>query len=596
MLSLLINLDVVIMVMMLMNKNKSLEEFRRYLDGKGWTAREYQEDSIEKICDYFDDGARMVVYNAPTGSGKSAVQMAVAAGCESAYYVVCNLSLQDQMLKDFPCVGDIRGRKNYGCSMIDDMCDNGLCQRKKGYKCDVQCEYKNAKLEAIGSQTVLTNIWYWILEGGRSFGKRELLIIDEGHSISEMLVQFSRVMITARGTTAEIYDNALKLFEEFGSDTRGFLRAVGEEIEFTAEAIKDREDMDDKEIKLLKRLENLYIRLQNCLLSGDMVVNQEKWWIEVVPLKPKAVAEKLLFSRADRILVTSATVNPYHIADELDTRRILGEGKMAHFSVPSTFPPERRKIYLMPICNFTYKNQTLDNILKIEDAVMKIMDKYPDDKGLIFCQGYRYMEMMEGITPRILIHDKADRKKIIIKWKSGFGNDVLAGIKMEEGEDLKDDMARFSIVFKNPIPNTLDIRVKARIEKGEWNWLYRMAQCTLMQAAGRIVRSETDYGDMWVLDEAACKLFRRKGIPGYIKDALIDVNYKDWEKGIEEEEFGNLETCERCVHFNGKMMKYDEYWCPKMTVKILYGAGVVPGVCAEFEERELQNGYEGGEG
>jgi len=107
-----------------------------------------------------------------------------------------------------------------------------------------------------------------------------------------------------------------------------------------------------------------------------------------------------------------------------------------------------------------------------------------------------------------------------------------------------------------------------------------------MQAAGRIVRSEIDYGDMWVLDEAACKLFKRRGVPQYIKDALINVNYKDWEKGIEEEEFGNLETCEKCVHFNGSKINYGEYWCPKMKMKILYGAGVVPGVCAEFEEKE----------
>jgi len=567
-----------------MNKNKSLEEFRRYLDGKGWTAREYQEDSIEKICDYFDDGARMVVYNAPTGSGKTGVNMAVASGCKSAYYVVCNLSLQDQVLKDFPYVGDIRGRKNYGCNMINDMCDNGLCQRKKGFKCEVECDYKIAKLEAVGSQTVLTNIWYWILEGGRSFGNRELLIIDEGHNISEMLVQFSRVMITARGTTADLYNNATKWFDEFGSNTRGFLEAVSEEIEIVTETIKDKDDMDDRDIKLLKRLGSLEIRLRNCLLSDEMVVNHEKWWIEVVPLKPKVVAEKLLFSRADKILVASATVNPYHIADELDTRRILGDGKVAHFSVPSTFPVENRKIFLMPVCNFTYKNQTAENIMKIDDAIIKILDEYPDDKGLIFCQGYRYMEMMEGFSPRILTHDKTDRKKIISKWKNGFGNEVLAGIKMEEGEDLKDDLARFSVSFKNPIPNTLDIRVKARIERGEWNWVYRMAQCTLMQAAGRIVRSEKDYGDMWVLDEAACKLFRRKGVPQYIRDALIDVNYKDWSKGSEDEIFGNLETCAKCIHYNGSMKKYDEYKCSRMNATVIFGAGVIPGTCEGFKE------------
>jgi len=48
-----------------------------------------------------------------------------------------------------------------------------------------------------------------------------------------------------------------------------------------------------------------------------------------------------------------------------------------------------------------------------------------------------------------------------------------------------------------------------------------------------------------------------------------------------------LETCEKCVHFKADMLKYDEYWCPKMKVKILYGAGVVPGVCVGYEDREV---------
>ena len=111
-----------------------------------------------------------------------------------------------------------------------------------------------------------------------------------------------------------------------------------------------------------------------------------------------------------------------------------------------------------------------------------------------------------------------------------------------------------------------------------------------MQAAGRIVRSEKDYGDMWVLDEAACKLFRRKGVPQYIRDALIDVDYKDWSKGYEDEIFGNLETCVKCIHYNGSMKKYDEYECSRMNATIIFGAGVIPGTCEGFKERTHPNG------
>jgi len=511
-----------------MNKNKALSWFDTYMIQKMYEPRKYQRESIIKVFDYFEAGAKVVALNAPTGSGKSIVGMAVANGMDSSYYVVCNLNLQDQINKEFTCHKDIRGRSNYKCILLDTTCDEGLCQKRKDYKCGEDCEYKIAKKDAIDAQITLTNVWYWILEGGRNFEKRELVIIDEGHNLPEMLVMFSRVKITSKNVTKEIFDRAVERYNMI--DSQMFVEELMKDIDSEIDHIGEISELDDKGLKLLKRLQNMYVRLNNCILAGDILVEKFDWWFDIVPMKASAVAKKLLFDRADKVLMMSATINPFYIKNELDIERILGKKKLGYFNIPSTFPPERRKIFLMPVVNFKYANQTMENELKMVDAIIEIMKLYPDDKGLIFCQGYRYLEMLDGVDSRIITYLREYRKKAIKKWKEGFGNNVLAGVKMEEGEDLKDNMARFSIIFKSPIPGTLDIRVKERIKRNEWNWLFSRAQCMLVQAAGRIVRSETDYGDMWVLDEGACKLFKRKGIPQYIKDAIINLDYKKWKE------------------------------------------------------------------
>jgi len=512
-----------------MRKEVALKKFDGYLAAKGWDARSYQRESVEKIADYYESGSKVVVYTAPTGSGKSITLMAAAAGCESAYYVVCNLSLQDQILNEFDCPVDIRGRSNYRCGMIDANCADGLCQRKKKFKCELECEYKVAKEAAVAADIVVSNIWYFILEGGRSFGKRELLIIDEAHNLPELLVQFSRVIISGRSATKDIWEKACEHYDE-NLEAEELVSVIKWDIEEEIEVLEDWDELEDAELKTLKRLRGLVVRLENCLMAGDIVTERKEWTIEVVPLKARSVANKLIFGRADKVLLASATINPWMIADELDTKRLLGPGSLAHFSIPSTFPVERRPIYCMSVCDFKFKNQTLENIMKMEDAIVEIIDRHPDEKGIILLNGYRYAEMLDGAHPRLVFHDKKDRKKKFAEWLGDFSDKVFVGVGFGEGVDLAYDKARFSIIMKNPMPYTKDVRIKARIDRNEWGWLNKMTQSNLLQAAGRIVRADDDRGEMWILDAAAIKLIKQRGVPSYIREALVNVDYEKWKK------------------------------------------------------------------
>ena len=510
-----------------MNKEESLQAFDNLLERRGWKEREYQRESVEKIVDWFEEGKKCLLYCAPTGAGKTIVNWSVAESGLGAYYVTGNLSLQDQIIQDrFPDVCDIRGRRNYECGVsYGSKCDEGMCQTKKKFKCKKMCEYKAAKLAAQGSKICLSNMFYFILEGGRTFGKRELLIIDEGHNLPEILVQFGSVRLSPTSVGKQLYHE----IEEYEDEEilSQALVVIGDDVEdFDFE-----EELSKEDLKEVKKLEGVLRRLETCDRAGEYVVGRGRGFVTIQPLKSVGIAKKLIFDRADKVLISSATINPILMRDELDLVGMLGKGNTMFYPVESTFSSERRPIYLRPVCNFKYENQKdLMNVIKITDAIKEIVDNHEGQKGIIFTQGYRYVEMITDmmlqypeLDKRFVFHDKENRKEILSKWMSRFDDKVLVGVKMEEGLDLKFDMCRFAIIFKAPfMDSSRDMRVKKRLELKHWSWYMMNAQQILCQMCGRIVRSEDDFGEVYVLDEGACRLFKRAGTPGWIKEALVE--------------------------------------------------------------------------
>ena len=563
-----------------MNLETSLGKFEEYLGVRGWEERPHQRETISKIVEYFETGKKLVMLGAPTGFGKTLCNWSVSMGCESAYYVTGNLSLQDQIIKDeYPEVADIRGRSNYKCSMVDANCSEGLCQLKKKFKCEEECDYKSARQAAMDSKIMLSNLMYFVLEGGRNFKKRELLVVDEGHNLPEQLIGFSSATISGRTANKEIGERALELFDDYsevrtvegagkrfceGENAFEYLEFILDEVHVAVDCLDDAPELDDKELKEYKRLRGLSGRLVNCKDAGGVIVSRHStWngdysWIVVQPLLARKVVDKLIFSRADKILISSATINPWMMRDELGFVDFLGKGKSVYIPVESTFPKENRPIVLMPVCNFSYKNQTEENQEKMLMAIANIIHHHEGERGIVFCQSYKHLKMLGGISQRIgniaeydvndenvkkemlelhnelyrrlLFHTKEDRKEVLKTWMESLGDFVLVGVNFEEGLDLRGDIARFSICFKSPFASSIDPRVASRLALKHWGWYYMLAQQKLMQAAGRIVRTETDKGTFYIIDEKACSLFVRKGLPAYIKEAVVKEKYEEWKK------------------------------------------------------------------
>ena len=79
---------------------------------KGW--RSNQEESIVSARELLSKG-KNVIMSAPTGAGKSLINLKIAEGRTGwAYYIVSTKGLQDQIEDTFGnMVGVLKGRSNY---------------------------------------------------------------------------------------------------------------------------------------------------------------------------------------------------------------------------------------------------------------------------------------------------------------------------------------------------------------------------------------------------------------------------------------------------------------------------------------------------
>lgn len=475
------------------------------------TFRKYQRELIVKIIQMFNEGKRCVLVDAPTGLGKTDVNACIAQAFEDAFYVVGVKQLEDQILKDFPNFADIRGRSNYQClADITKTCEDGICTVDRKWRCGKACHYKAAKDIALNSDVVVTNIWYFILEGGRMFKNRELLILDEAHGLTEQLIQFSKVIISPR-TVFSLFNQVRDMKIE------DMIPVIGERVD----AFENQSFLTEDEVKRYRKMRSVLSKLEN--LKDEYIEDRKSNARIIIPLYCNKSAE-MLFKRADYVLMTSATLNKNLMVSELGIRDYFDKDYV-FMSVPGIFDPINRPLYCMPVCSFTMKNQTQENIEGMRNAIKVILSRHTDERGIIFVNGYRYMDMLRDISDRIIFHDSKNRGEVLKHWLGDLTtNKVLVGVGMEEGLDLKEDLARFSVILKAPFPDASDPRVKARLYRKQWNWFNLITQQRLSQAYGRIIRSEEDTGSIYVLDQKAIELLTRKGTPKWIKDAMITLD------------------------------------------------------------------------
>lgn len=410
------------------------------------------------------------------------------------------------------------------------------------------CPYRIAKDKFMHYPFGTTNFAYYLYESNLSgqLPRRNTLILDEAHNTEEQILGLTETVITQKDCTKNGVSEKLPIFKDNDSDAvmlwldNILVPAISKRLMHLASQLtseKNRVALDAARKK--SALENFILRLNFFRYAKD----KSEWfvwsdWNEqfkqgtgdlcIKPLTARLFAHDLLFSKAQKILITSAT-----ILDPNTFMRSLGihPNDAEYLSIGSEFPIENRPLFYWPVGNMRQKD-IKETLPKMAEEVEKILKyaRYSTKKGIVHTQSYyinnylvRYLRD-RGLGNRIITHDsnfgareEAQFQHIVAREKDPT---ILFSPSMTEGLDLREDLSRLQIVCKVPYP-ALTPYNKARMQRDPAYYQWQTA-LKLVQQTGRSNRSATDRSHTFILDSGFSTFIQKNNhiLPKYWLDAI----------------------------------------------------------------------------
>ena len=529
--------------------------------------RENQGPAIDRLNKWTTSSKKFFLLEGPTGFGKSPVDIMMASFAKTmptygafqqgAYVLTPQKSLAEQYMKDFSANGlvELKGRNNYSCDKWTQIvgedvdCETGAMLNETGMddRCN-NCPYKAAKDLFMHTPFGTTNFDYYLHESNHAhqLADRNMLILDEAHNTEDKILGLTDTKIDQRKCD-EYGAGRLPIFSE--GDNQAVLVWLDEKFVPAAIAFgngltkKFKEAKDDERAKVAKKIQAMERFLQRINMFRHSE-DQGEWfcwsdWDEkkrgdkgtgdltIKPLTARLFADKLMFSKAQKVLLTSATI--------LDFRTFMRNLGIADadadiMAVDSDFPLDKRPIFFNdPVGSMSYKN--IDATLpKMALRVEALLRRYHKFKGIVHTNSYkvnRYIVnhlLMTDLADRVITHDnsRGARENALARHEAATGKPtVLVSPSMTEGLDLKEDLGRFCIMTKVPYP-ALDPYVRARMKRDN-DWYQWQTSLKLVQGPGRIMRSKTDWGHTHILDADFARFIRENNrrLPKYYLDSIV---------------------------------------------------------------------------
>ena len=473
------------------------------------------------ILDKFTSIEGSLLVEAPPGTGKTIVAALLPKllGVKVAY-ITPNKSLQYQICEEIPYARMIMGRANYECLYYPG--NSALaCTNSKATPCPMvtSCPYIIAREEATNSDLAVLNSTYYLYASNYTGQfQRDLLIVDEADQFERVIVDFVKV---------ELSGSNIRRLLDGGYNVPEADYSVEEWVEWAQETIDATVELA-AQAKQLKRLEEAEQWGRLTAKLKYMVVNVDDTWFTEVndttgsiafrPVVVRKYASNLVWDNHKRALAMSATIlDPEIVAGDLDLD--------AEYMVVSTdFPIENRPIYNMSkYLGSLNVNNISEKLPTIKVLVERIAEAYPESKVLVHCHSYSLTKMLFeaiGGGDRFIMNSSAkDRQEVFERFLISEEPLVLLSPSFERGIDLAGDDFQCVIVVKAPFANMGSKSVSLRMKMpGGNNWYQREASANLVQMCGRVVRSKTDKGDAYILDEACIRLITRS--PEWFQDAV----------------------------------------------------------------------------
>jgi ATP-dependent DNA helicase DinG len=517
------------------NKNES-KNILDFFPLKDREPRDIQKQALEWLA---EQKARYLLLEAPTGNGKSAIGLCLSAylssnGKGSSFVLTPQKILQDQYNREqerlkIPLTA-LYGKGNYECREKGTTCDIGSAVKPK---CEA-CPFSTALATAITCPNTVLNYKLGLLlfKYTNVFDRhrRNLMILDECHTVEKHLVDFGLVTVTQHRcdkyklefpdvTKLNLFTAHEWLRNVFVPRASKYLELLSIEVEPLLDANGD--ELSRSDLKKIREYINLEDYLEN--MKEFMFVKREDLMDEYVLVHDrKTISFKQLTGArnfhdivkpyADRFLFMSSTIlNKEGFCKDLG----LPPDETAFLSVDSEFPPDNRPVLYFPQMKMNAEWKIPENApgrKKMVDYVAKLLDFHKEESGIIHTANFaisafltRELGNLPEVKHRILNHNPDggdERGSVIHLFQQNKKPSVLISPSITEGLDLYDDLSRFAIFAKVPFGYLGDQWIKRRLE-----WYQRQALIDIIQGGGRIVRSKEDWGVVYILDQSWAYLY-----------------------------------------------------------------------------------------
>jgi Rad3-related DNA helicase len=407
------------------------------------------------------------------------------------------------------------------------------------------CRYLIDKNKAIHTPLTIHNYNYFLNEMlfGHGFTQRELGIFDEAHTIESTLMSFIEMNITewALNRISSFLEIPQMRIPTIVHDIMGWkdwLDNIYYRIEMKSEIFGNiagmRAQQVNPDIIKAKMLTDNFLEKLG-ILRGNMEQEPDMWvWtlndgngrnsVHFKPVKIAKFAEDNLFKHTNKHILISATIldpdkmkNYLGITEEVKFLRVHN----------SNFPVQNRPLFIRAQGNATSKTmdvylpkmmnyidyELLPNLIKNKGVI----HTHTNDIARFIMNNSRFKDSMISN-----VDNTEDKRDVVFQYFfDSKPPSIMVTPSMRLGVDLHDDLARWQIIAKIPYPYLGDPQVKKRTEIDS-GWYEFQTLCSLIQTYGRVCRSETDFGETYVLDGKFDDIvYRNMGsLPQWFKESI----------------------------------------------------------------------------
>ncbi|HXY75512.1 MAG TPA: ATP-dependent DNA helicase [Steroidobacteraceae bacterium] len=425
-----------------------------------------------------------------------------------------------------------------------------------------RCHVVQARREALDADIVIVNHHLLLADlalkedgFGDLLGAADAVILDEAHQIPDLATQFFGVHVSSRQVETLLRDLEIELTRaECAAERRAALthplRSAGEALNelravtrgnegrfaFTPggsplggaiEALSDSlaelgnrfaaAEVQSALGSLAERAAELASKLERISAVDELEgarsceVSARGMTLSLMPFDISSRFRALVESRRGAWIFTSATLS---LGEEFGhfTGR-LGLRDAPTLRIASPFDHERQSLLYLP-CGLPEPSSS-SYVASVIDTALPLIEAGGGGAFVLFtshralAQGAALLRTRWGDAPpfRLLVQGEGPRERLLEEFRAD-GNAVLLGTaSFWEGVDVKGAALRLVVIEKLPFASPDDPLVRARIEhlsasgaNAFRDYQLPEAALALKQGAGRLIRSEDDYGVVVVCD------------------------------------------------------------------------------------------------